>query len=530
MCDHISRNLAGKEITIELVGASEEVSTWATARGFTPTSASHDRNAARLDSLHCDRETLRALEPLLTSTRHLPTTWLTIRSESVHEEYGWNGRCSRCDKTLSPFNTTAARDYIERGSSPRFSHEGARLVDGVTLSELITSPLAKVLPSQTINGGLTPHQREMISLLSVDSVTLRTRTTDLSPRALAALVAVALARDATNREELRIFQASAALFSSGTRSEIERVAIALSDNGSFIWLTERPHDTHKPIDVGTPREKGKHLGSLTLAFPDLNTREIALGAWSEVAIPPSLQHLRISSHIYRAMGGSNTELVTCEAQATFIPHLIPLFDVESTTTRLVAHALGVMEPLAKMFAASHQARMLGLTPRDLLLGQLRQSPSICGSCKGLGVMVTRENDYAHASPCHSCWGTRFKTPAREITFKGKTMWEILNAPLSACEDTLRALPRMKEVFELSTLLSLADLPLGMPVALLSGPQRRLLSVAHAMLVSTKTRPSVIVLEEPHVGFSERQRAALISAMRLPAFHERCGWVGVCGGG
>lgn len=526
MCDQISRNFQGKEITIDLVGPSEDISSWAIPRGFTPISAPHDRSAVRLDSLRCDVETLRALEPLLTSTRHLATTWLTIRSESVHEECGWNGRCARCDMTLSPFNTTAGRDYIERGSSPRFSHEGARLVDGVALADLVTSPLAKALPSQTITGGLTSHQREMIPLLSVGSVTLLTRTTDLSPRALAALVAVALASDASKREVLRIFQASSALFSSGARSEIERVANALSDHGSFIWLTERPHDTHKPIDVGTPREKRKHLGSLTLAFPDLNTREIALGAWSDVAIPPSLQHLRISSHIYRALGGMNTELATYEAQAPFTPHLVPLFDVESTTTRLVAHALGVMEPLAKMFAASHQARMLGLTPRDLLLGQLRQSPSICGACKGLGVMVTRENDYAHASPCHSCWGTRFKTPAREITFKGKTMWEILNAPLSASEDILRALPRMKEVFELITLLSLADLPLGMPVTLLSGPQRRLLSVAHALLVSTKARLSVIVLEEPHVGFSEPQRAALLLAIQLPAFHERCGWVGV----
>jgi ABC-type branched-subunit amino acid transport system ATPase component len=116
-----------------------------------------------------------------------------------------------------------------------------------------------------------------------------------------------------------------------------------------------------------------------------------------------------------------------------------------------------------------------------------------------------------------------------VLFRSKTMWEILNAPLSASEDTLRALPKMKEVFELSSLLSLADLPLGMPVTLLSGPQRRLLSIAHALLVSTKARPSVIVLEEPAVGFSERHRAALDSAIQLPAYSERCGWFGVCGG-
>jgi hypothetical protein len=529
MCDQISRSLDGKEISIELVGASDEVSTWAIARGFTPLAAPHDRSALRLDSLRCEREAVRALEPLLASTRNLATTWLTIRSESVHEEYGWNGRCARCDITLSPFNTTAARDYIERGSSPRLTHEGSRLVDGVALTDLLTSPLKSVVPSQTITEELAPIQREMIPLLLPQLVTLYTRTTDLSPRALASLVAVTLAGDSGSREELRIFQAPAALFSPGARSEVERAANSLSHHGGFVWLTEEPDAPHTSFVAETPGGKSRSLGSLTLAFPDLITREISLGAWSEIAIPPSLQHLRMSSHIYRALGGTNNELITFAAQTPCTPHLIPLFDVESTTTRLVGHALGVMEPLAKMFAASHQARMLGLAPRDLLLGQLRQSPSICGSCKGLGVMVTRENDYAHASPCHSCWGTRFKTPAREITFKGKTMWEILNAPLSASEDTLRALPRMKEVFELITLLSLAHLPLGMPVALLSGPQRRLLSVAHALLVSTKARPSVIVLEEPEVGFSEGHRAALLSGIQLPAFSERCGWVGVRGG-
>jgi ABC-type branched-subunit amino acid transport system ATPase component len=87
---------------------------------------------------------------------------------------------------------------------------------------------------------------------------------------------------------------------------------------------------------------------------------------------------------------------------------------------------------------------------------------------------------------------------------------------------------MKEVFEIASMLGIAELPLGMPVALLATHHRRLLAIAHAMVAGTTGRPSLIVVEEPGAGFSEKQHKGEEEAIAHPAFSERVSWIGVYG--
>jgi ABC-type branched-subunit amino acid transport system ATPase component len=115
-----------------------------------------------------------------------------------------------------------------------------------------------------------------------------------------------------------------------------------------------------------------------------------------------------------------------------------------------------------------------------------------------------------------------------VTFKGKTMWEILNTPIRFSEQTLRALPKMKEVFELTTLLGLGEIALGTPTALLHTTHRRMLAIAHSILEATATKPSLIVLEAPFVGLNEQQRAGLQQVVEHPLFREHVAWIGVEG--
>jgi excinuclease UvrABC ATPase subunit len=112
-----------------------------------------------------------------------------------------------------------------------------------------------------------------------------------------------------------------------------------------------------------------------------------------------------------------------------------------------------------------------------------------------------------------------------VTFKGKTLWEILNTSIASSEQTLRALPKMKDVFELATLLGLGEVALGTPTTLLHTPQRRLLAIAHAMLEATATKPSIIVIEAPFVGLSAQQREGLQKVVEHPRFKDRVAWIG-----
>jgi hypothetical protein len=528
LCDHLLTTLRGENLKIELVGGEEEVVPWAITKGFTPSAPHGVRVSVRLDSLTCEPEALRKIEPILASTKILPRAWLAITNERTREEYGWNGRCADCDITLAPFNSVVARDIIERPTGQRSSHEGRRILHGIQLIELLSQPFEQLLEGPMAGELFSDLQQEIVRGLALKNLTLHTTTKELAPHALASVALLDLARDVGDHRALRLFTAPKSLFSAVHREAIEGVAEKLGKNAGFVWITNEP----PTVDLSVAREESENAGRLVarceITTDTTSTIEARRGEWRELSVPPSLKDLRLAAHLFHHLSGTPSNLITSVVTSPFTPHLIPIFPAESSDTRLLAHSLGVIEPLSKMFASSHHAKMLGLTARDLILGQLRQPSTVCSSCKGRGVLIKDEPLSGADTPCHICWGTRFRSPIREITFRGRTLWEILNSPLCASVDTLRALPKMNEVVELGSLLGFSDIPLGMPIALLATHQRRLIAIAHAMLSGTTARPSLIIIEEPGAGFTEPQRRGLEAAVDRPTFKERVIWIGVRG--
>jgi excinuclease ABC subunit A len=179
-----------------------------------------------------------------------------------------------------------------------------------------------------------------------------------------------------------------------------------------------------------------------------------------------------------------------------------------------------------MYAASHQAKMLGIQAKDFIIGQAKQTKYVCPDCKGAGVRIVRDTySYLPAlSPCLHCWGIRFRSPIKEISFKGKTLGEILNSTLKACASILQALPKMTAVPELVELLGLASIPMGMPVAALTPAEVRRLSILKLMLAATASTPSIIVLEEPFVDLSQSEADNLVAALKHPSTKGRVSWI------
>jgi excinuclease ABC subunit A len=234
-----------------------------------------------------------------------------------------------------------------------------------------------------------------------------------------------------------------------------------------------------------------------------------------------------------AIAVSNVIEGVADATFSFSPsspfslHFIPLFSIESSLSRLVAHEIGAIEPLAKLFASSQQAKMLGLSPRELAIGQARHSASICGTCRGSGLVLAEAGELlSGASLCPSCWGSRFSAPARDVTFKGRTLWQLLNSTIHEATPVLQALPKMSHVLELLQLFDLTHIPLGVPTSLLPRTTRRLLSAARAAISATTNRPSLVVIEEPFVGLSAKQRSRLSQVASHSYTTGKVAWVGV----
>lgn len=143
------------------------------------------------------------------------------------------------------------------------------------------------------------------------------------------------------------------------------------------------------------------------------------------------------------------------------------------TRQTLAGALGILDKLTQLYASSLDARSHGLTQRAFALTTPRSNPYLCSECGGLGIKL----DYALNLPrplacgCPVCHGRRFKPPVATILFRGVPYYQILNQPITQSLGVLSALSKVKTTLEKVTELGLANLPLAMPVALLSLSER-----------------------------------------------------------
>ena len=530
LCEEISRAWRNKDIEVTLAGPCETIETWSKEHGFTCSSKDQSVATVRLDSFTCDAVRALQLQPLIASTRRLHETWISVRGSNDNKEYAWAGRCSTCGYQMRAFQRSAARTLIERGRDENASVEASRLIEGRSLESLLTSSFRDLFGSDAIVRLFSTAQRKALETLALTELTLGTHTNTLAPSTLASVSLVASLSLANSRHDIMVFDAPCSLFPAREHDAVLAVAKTIAQNTPFVWLSE---PAQAPRQISSSRGDSSNtrlLGTVHLHNSSPSSGEVSCGGWLSVDISSHHRHSRLGLALYKALQGVPSPLITFSALHPCSAHFIPLFSEDSTATRLVAHQLGAIEPLAKMFAASHQAKMLGLSSRDFIIGQLRQSPTLCGTCRGTGILHSTDGDLwrEEVGPCPTCWGTRFRSPARDVTFKGKTMWEILNTPIQFSEQTLRALPKMKQVFELTTLLGIGDVALGTPTALLHTTHRRMLAIAHSILEATATKPSLIVVEAPFAGLNEEQRTGLQQVVEHPRFREHVAWIGVEG--
>jgi len=106
------------------------------------------------------------------------------------------------------------------------------------------------------------------------------------------------------------------------------------------------------------------------------------------------------------------------------------------------------------------------------------------------------------------------------------LWRLLNATFDESAVLLKTLPKLSSALALINALSLSYLPLGMPTALLSTSELRLIKIIRAILEGTQPRPLLIIVEEPLTGISLEQQRALISLMNDPERSHGATWVAV----
>lgn len=170
------------------------------------------------------------------------------------------------------------------------------------------------------------------------------------------------------------------------------------------------------------------------------------------------------------------------------------------------------------FAATAEAQARGYSAGKF---SLHVDGGRCDHCEGAGVQSIDLSFLPDILiPCSVCKGSRFRAEVLEVTFRGKSIAEVLDLTAREAFGFFRDRPRVRHRLRPLLELGLDALPLGRPVALLSkGEQQRLKLAAHLVLTpgaavrSAAGAKVAYLIENPSAGLHPRETAKVLTSLR-----------------
>jgi len=157
---------------------------------------------------------------------------------------------------------------------------------------------------------------------------------------------------------------------------------------------------------------------------------------------------------------------------------------------------GIFDDIRKMFAQTKEARIRGYEPGRF---SFNVKGGRCEACQGQGVKKIE----MHFLPdvfvtCEQCKGKRYNRETLEITFRHKTISDVLEMTVEEAVEFFDAHPRILRMVQCLHDVGLDYLQLGQPSNTLSGGEAQRIKLASELGLST-TGHTLYVLDEPTTG-------------------------------
>jgi len=132
----------------------------------------------------------------------------------------------------------------------------------------------------------------------------------------------------------------------------------------------------------------------------------------------------------------------------------------------------------------------------------------CPTCKGEGEISIDMHFMAEVKlPCEDCEGKRFIKPVLDVTYKNKSVSDLLQTTIDEALNLFNEHPELRRKFQLLKEVGLGYLQLGQPGPTLSGGEAQRLKIAHALAdENTDSKNSrkndLFILDEPTTGLHQ----------------------------
>ena len=157
---------------------------------------------------------------------------------------------------------------------------------------------------------------------------------------------------------------------------------------------------------------------------------------------------------------------------------------------------GVYEGIRKVYASLPEAKKAGLGAGDF---SFNSKGGRCENCQGLGYVVSNMLFFEDREvTCPVCGGRQFADPVLAVTYKGRSIHDMLHTSVEEAAELLGEYPKLLAILALLQEVGLGYLELGQTLTTLSGGEGQRLKLAGELSGSRGGR-GLYLLDEPTTG-------------------------------
>ena len=171
---------------------------------------------------------------------------------------------------------------------------------------------------------------------------------------------------------------------------------------------------------------------------------------------------------------------------------------------------GLFDLIRKVFAATPEAKARGYRENRF---SFNVRGGRCESCSGDGILRIEMHFLADIYvPCEVCKGKRYNRETLEVTYKGKSIADVLDMTVEEALSFFEAYPRISRKLQTLYDVGLGYIRLGQPSTTLSGGEAQRVKLA-TELSRTSTGRTFYVLDEPTTGLHMADCERLVGVLR-----------------
>ncbi|CAL8976060.1 UvrABC system protein A [Tessaracoccus sp. O5.2] len=171
---------------------------------------------------------------------------------------------------------------------------------------------------------------------------------------------------------------------------------------------------------------------------------------------------------------------------------------------------GVFDKIRTLFAKTPEAKVRGYQPGRF---SFNVKGGRCEHCMGDGTIKIEMNFLPDVYvPCEVCHGARYNRETLEVHYKGKTIAEVLDMPISEAVEFFESIGSISRYLQTLTEVGLGYVRLGQPATTLSGGEAQRVKLA-AELQKRSTGRTLYVLDEPTTGLHFEDIRRLLAVLQ-----------------